>query len=345
VTCLTADKGELVWRFRAAPTDERCVAYNQVESVWPVHGSVLVQDDVLWFCAGRSSFLDGGLFVYRLNPRTGEVQTVTNVDSLGPNDEQPPITSTIFARLDMEGAKNDVLSSDGKHVFMRHWAFDAKGKSIEQNVDHLFSPTGFLDATWFRRTYWIYGRIYISGAQGWARTGNTRPTGRILSLDKNRVYGFGRNFYPPSPGNADQMYLKGEQEMFFAAARSASAAMVEAAAPRRRGKQDKKAKPKKPARKTVLWSVPGDMQALAMVLTGQGEDQRLFVAGPKGDWVVSPDAYEGKLGVVLRVLSTVDGKTLAEHKLPAPPIQDGLSAAGGKLYVVTRDGRLICLGG
>jgi len=346
VTCLTADKGELVWRFRAAPADERCVAYDQVESVWPVHGSVLVQDDVLWFCAGRSSFLDGGLLVYRLNPHTGKVLSMTRVDTLGPDDEQPPITSTIFARLDMEGAKNDVLSSDGAHVFMRHWAFDAKGKSIERNIDHLFSPTGFLDASWFRRTYWIYGRMYVSGAQGWARTGNVRPTGRILSIDEDRIYGFGRNFYPPSPGNQDQMYLKGEQEVLFASARSASGTVTAPDAGGRRTQRDKKPKTRKKAgRKAVLWSTPGDLQVRCMVLAGQGEDKRLFIAGAKGDWVISPDAYEGKLGTVLRVLSIADGKTLAEHKLPAPPVQDGMSAAGGKLYIVTRDGHLLCLAG
>ncbi len=346
VTCLTADKGELVWRFRAAPTEERCVAYDQVESVWPVHGSVLVRGDVLWFCAGRSSFLDGGLLVYRLNPRTGKVLSTTRVDSLAPKDEQPPITSTIYARLDMEGAKNDVLSADGEHVFMRHWAFDATGKSVEQNIDHLFSPTGFLDASWFRRTYWIYGRIYVSGAQGWARTGNTRPTGRILSIDEDRIYGFGRNFYPPSPGNAHQMYLQGEQEMFFAAARSASEAPAAPDAGAKRKGRGKKPKTKaKPGRKPVLWSVPGDLQVRGMVLAGQGKDQRLIVAGAKGDWVTSPDAYEGKLGAVLRVLSVEDGKTLAEINLPAPPAYDGMSAADGKLYLTTRDGRLICLGG
>ena len=346
VTCLTADKGELVWRFRAAPTDERCIAYNQVESVWPVHGSVLVRDDVLWFCAGRSSFLDGGLLVYRLNPRTGEALSMTRVDSLGPDDEQPPITSSMLARLDMEGAKNDVLSSDGKHVFMRHWAFDNGGKSIEQTIDHLFSPTGFLDATWFRRTYWIYGRIYVSGAQGWARTGNVRPTGRILSIDEDRIYGFGRNFYPPSPGNADQMYLKGEQEVFFASARSASDTAAAPDAPEPQGQRGKTTRAKKSAgRKTVLWSTPGDLQVRCMLLAGQGKDKRLIVAGAKGDWVISPDAYEGKLGAVLRVLSIADGKTLAEIDLPAPPAYDGMSAAGGKLYITTRDGRLLCLGG
>ncbi len=320
VYCLTADAGELVWRFRAAPVDRRCVAYDQIESAWPVHGSVLIHNDVLWFCAGRSSYLDGGLYVYRLNPRTGELLTMTKIDSLGPKDEQKPITSTIYARLDMEGAKNDVLSCDGDQVFMRHWAFDLNGKSVEQEIDHLFSPTGFLDTSWFRRTYWIYGRKYVGGAQGWARTGNARPTGRIMSLDDERVYGFGRNQYPPSPGNRHQMYLVGEKEVFFAAER------------------------KETTEKSFLWTTPGDIQVRGMVLAGEGTEKRLFVAGAKGDWVISQDAYEGKQGNVLRAMSVEDGKTVAEQVLPALPMFDGLSAAGGRLYLSLASGRVLCLG-
>jgi len=347
VYCLTADKGELVWRFRAAATDKRSVVYDQVESVWPVHGSVLVQDDVLWFCAGRSSFLDGGLLVYRLEPRSGKVLSTNTIDSLGEKDEQPPITHTIFARLDMEGAKNDVLSCDGSNVFMRHWAFDLKGNGVPQDIDHLFAPTGFLDTSWFRRTYWIYGRIYVSGAQGWARTGNVRPTGRIMSVDEDRLYGFGRDYYPPSPGNRHQMYLMGENERLFAAVRNSAAVVAppsdaNSAAPK--GKRAKRQKSAGGAKKDVLWSTPGDLQVRGMVLAGEGEDKRLFVAGAKGDWVVSHDAYVGKLGSVLRVISINDGRIIAEHDLPGFPISDGMSAARGQLYISLADGRVVCLG-
>ncbi|MEM7014105.1 MAG: PQQ-binding-like beta-propeller repeat protein, partial [Verrucomicrobiota bacterium] len=38
---LRADNGEQVWQLTAAPTDDRIVAYGQVESPWPVHGSIL----------------------------------------------------------------------------------------------------------------------------------------------------------------------------------------------------------------------------------------------------------------------------------------------------------------
>jgi len=62
VYCLRASDGELAWRFRAAPQWEHLAcAFDRVESLWPVHGSVLVLGDVVYLSAGRSTFLDGGM--------------------------------------------------------------------------------------------------------------------------------------------------------------------------------------------------------------------------------------------------------------------------------------------
>ena len=73
VYCLRAEDGTLVWRFRTAPRDRRVVALGQLESVWPVNGSVLVLNGDVFFVAGRSSYLDGGLHLlqvaHSLNPQ------------------------------------------------------------------------------------------------------------------------------------------------------------------------------------------------------------------------------------------------------------------------------------
>ena len=71
VYCLRAGDGRLAWRFRAAPEDRRLVAYEQLESAWPVSGSVLVQGDVVCCVAGRSAFLDGGMRLVRLDAASG----------------------------------------------------------------------------------------------------------------------------------------------------------------------------------------------------------------------------------------------------------------------------------
>ncbi|MHC4628492.1 MAG: outer membrane protein assembly factor BamB family protein, partial [Planctomycetota bacterium] len=73
VQCVRASDGALAWRFRDLP-DKMICAFDQIESAWPVHGSVLVKNNTAYFCAGRSSYLDGGLFIYGLNPATGEIR-------------------------------------------------------------------------------------------------------------------------------------------------------------------------------------------------------------------------------------------------------------------------------
>jgi outer membrane protein assembly factor BamB len=72
VYCLRAKDGKLVWRFRAALGRRLIGAFSQLESAWPVHGSVLVTDGLAYFAAGRSPHLDG-VRVYALKPESGEV--------------------------------------------------------------------------------------------------------------------------------------------------------------------------------------------------------------------------------------------------------------------------------
>ena len=76
--------GELVWQFKDLP-DRMIGAFGQLESAWPVHGSILVKDDVAYFAAGRSSQVDGGIFLYGLDAATGEV--LTEIKPTRPSEE------------------------------------------------------------------------------------------------------------------------------------------------------------------------------------------------------------------------------------------------------------------
>lgn len=55
-------------------------------------------------------------------------------------------------------------------------------------------------------------------------------------------------------------------------------------------------------------------------------------------------AQDSGKGGLLWLASARDGRKLAELKLQAPPVWDGMAAAGGRLYVSCTDGRLLCLG-
>jgi outer membrane protein assembly factor BamB len=86
VYCLKASDGQLVWRLRIAPADLRIVHCGQVESPWPVAGSVLVSDGVAYVSAGVHPLTDGGMRVCAVDPRTGSITWKQIVTDMGYND-------------------------------------------------------------------------------------------------------------------------------------------------------------------------------------------------------------------------------------------------------------------
>jgi len=203
--CLRADDGALAWRFLAAPTDRRIMSYEQVESVWPVHGSVLVRDGIAHFVAGRSIFVNGGMRLYRIDVAAGELISATTLDERNP--ETGENIQELVKWLNMPVGRPDILSCDGQRIYMRSQAFDLEGRRLETGPEiederegtrqqgegkHLFCPTGFLDDTWFHRTYWLYGKTWGSGWKGYYVAGKHAPAGKIMSVGDDRVYVFGR---------------------------------------------------------------------------------------------------------------------------------------------------------
>lgn len=72
----------------------------------------------------------------------------------------------------------------------------------------------------------------------------------------------------------------------------------------------------------------------------------LVAAGPPD--LCEPDdplaASEGRRGAVLVTFDPRDGRKLHKCKLDAAPALDGMSAAGGRLYMAALDGSVWCLG-
>ncbi|MFP4058698.1 MAG: PQQ-binding-like beta-propeller repeat protein [Candidatus Brocadiia bacterium] len=342
VTCLRLADGQVAWRFRAAPQDRRVVAYGQVESTWPVHGSVLVADGAVAFAAGRSSYLDGGIFLHRLDPRTGDQLSCTRLDSRAGETRRQP--KGAVRGFDLPGALPDILSSDGSSLYMRHARFDLAGRRQEEGARHLFSPTGFLDDTWWHRSYWVFGQRFYTGYRDWFRAGRQVPAGRLLVVDGQRVYGFGRKpeyYYWSTP----------LEYHLFAAAKEPE--LVES--PRRRRRVPRWGQ----LQVRTRWTADVPLLVRAMVLAGD----TLFVAGPpdlvdeREAWRRRQDpamrekleaqaaALEGRKGARLWAVAASDGSKLAELSLASPPVFDGMAAAAGRLYMATLDGAVVCLGG
>jgi len=361
VYCLRASDGQLVWRYRAAPEDRRMGAFEQIESVWPVHGSVLIQDDTVYCVAGRSMFLDGGLRLLRLDPKTGRKLSETILDDRDPATEEN--LQSHIQGLNMPVALPDVLSSDGNYVYMRSLPFDLEGNRKfvtyvnvkEQQGDdvHLFSPTGFLDDTLWHRTYWVYGRAFASGAGGYHQAGRVAPAGRLLVFDENTVYGYGRlwRYYRWTTPLEFHLFAADKHPEIVPAG-------TERKPIKKDGKRTGKSRTLSVTRFVHSWSDDTSVQVTAMVLT----ENALFTAGPPDvedeeqsvrTWS-DPDtqaklaeqsaAFEGRRGALLVAVSPTDGRKLAAYRLESMPRFDGMIAAGGRLYLSTADGRVIALG-
>jgi outer membrane protein assembly factor BamB len=188
VYSLRASDGALAWRLRAGRADRRITASGQLESASPVHGSVLVRDGEAYFTAGRSSYLDGGIDLYRLEAQTGKILSKARIYSPDPvTGKQPKQSGPAY----MPGALGEILSSDDQYVYLRDMVLDKRGEKQPNGNRHLFTLTGFLDDSWPHRSYWIFG-TKCSISTGCSGRERNLISGRLLVFDKPMIYGYGR---------------------------------------------------------------------------------------------------------------------------------------------------------
>ncbi len=334
VYCLRASDGELVWRFHAARSDRRIVSYGRVESAWPVHGSVLIEGGVVYFAAGRSSYLDGGIDLYGLDVVTGEVRYRTNLH--GP---EPDLRVPSNRAHDMDGSKNDILVSNGERLFLMQNVFDLELNPVEapriaqwgarQTDLRLVATGGFLDDSGFDRLFWMYARRW----PGMYVADGASKAGQILVFGDTTTYGL--HTFNTKFSRSPYFAFGTEGHTLFADDNANEPVLSDAAARRERGAMSRRQPPK--------WSVTIPVRARGMVLAGN----ILFLAGPPD--VIDPDdphaAFEGRAGGRLWAVSTTDGSRLNEYRLDSPPVFDGLIAAGKKLFITTTDGMVSCWGG
>jgi outer membrane protein assembly factor BamB len=310
VYCLRLSDGALAWRFRAAPFDRRTVASGRVESVWPVTGSVLVRDGVVYCTAGRSSYLDGGMYLYRLDAKTGRLLGQTCFSSRDPESGEQP--EALVDDVEMPGALPDVLSCDGRSLFLRDKRLDLTGAEQTPDVPHLYSSAGLLDPDWWHRTYWIFGTKVYGRASGWSVVGNYVPSGRLLVLDDTCVYGYGRKRIAGGDRGLSDVPL----HLFRADQK------VTPLTQKRSIKNNNLALVKHftPTKVTYHWSREVPLVVRAMVLA----DGLLFAAGPSmalGRDAVEP-TFDDASDAVLMVFDGQDGRQLARYELEAQPVFD-----------------------
>ncbi len=321
VTCLRASDGILAWRFCAAPRQRLVGVSSQLESAWPVHGTVLVEDHVAYVAAGRSSHLDGGIYLYALDPVTGEMlhQTVVAGPQIDLSNEHWYDEPNAAHGL---GSLADVLQAVDGRICMGNKVFDRQLRDGGPAPPRTRALGGMLDDTLFRRFFWYYGQDMTVDL-------HTHLTYRfveklqlkhglsaMLVSDKKSFYGV-RRFDNTRLLNARNHFEPGKGDLLFATAVG----------------QDFR-----------IWSSRIPVRVTSMLVASD----QLAIAGPPERSVDPRDplaTYEGRADGVLWTVSAATGEKIREYALESPPVFNGLAAAADRLYWSTTDGKVICYEG
>ncbi len=340
VYCLDAATGSLAWKFRAAPGHQRIVSMERLESIWPCDGSLLFRDGLLLCAAGRSSYLDGGIFLYALDPKTGEVRQRSRLDGPWPSREalrNPPKNPM----ADMLGFSRDLFVIDGGETFMNLARLDAalrpedlplqndsgKSTSLGRRLmgRHLMATGGFTDDTLFHRV----GLHYADTWPGFNNVHGGPNAGTLFCFDQTHGYSVKHynhsSRYPDHVPGAGNFLTKDPLD----APSAAEGTRLE--------------RVQKP-----LWerNVPIVARALLAAPGAEGGGAAvLFAAGlPDANDPKDPLApYLGRGTPKLIVVAAEDGRVLGETALPGAPVFDGMAAAGGAVYVSMAGGKLVRL--
>lgn len=314
VYCLRAADGALVWRLRAAPHEERIVAFGQLESPWPVPGSVLVLDGVAYFAAGRQPLADGGIHVFAAEPATGKILWTKRLDSV-------PMTGFYNAQ-GLEFDPFDLLvaererppAADAPFVTLSRWRFAPKtgGMNVVPRSGFYYAPTDSAGVM-APRGVWSYGPRMSYSFNPQQIHDIPRPLaafrgGTLLASSEDGRELFRTDFTPDT--------LAGFNDAWFSHGHVARKKEEK----RDRNRHERLART---ARWTIEVQPPGPGIAALVIAADTA-----FAADRAGR---------------LRAIAVADGKTIAERALP-PPVWDGLAAAGGKLFLATQAGDLLCLG-
>ncbi|MFH1762248.1 MAG: PQQ-binding-like beta-propeller repeat protein [bacterium] len=309
VYCLDASDGALIWKYRAAPANTKITAYGQLESVWPVVGSILVKDNKVVFGCGRVAGSDGGYSVIALEADSGEL---------------------IWEQV-MDGEPYNIcksLMSDGQDFFMGQSGgsfikFDANdgnavtwGLSPENLI--YYGRQGFLFGAWRELVGGTSGKLthYVQISDGFsagshydsqAPVSGASRTIQLLALREADNMAYGADIINH---RSQVSWLAPMLCELFAQNKNASDVSW---------------------RKTL--DFPRQVEALIVA------NDKLIVAGAN-------DCVSHKGGGFLEIRSTETGEVLSgcSWNLPSPPAYEGLAAANGKIYVSTSCGKLSCYG-
>jgi len=324
VHALNRDSGQFVWKFRAAPSSEMVVANGQLESVWPVSGSVALTDKGALVIAGRHTELDGGLYWTLLDPLTGDIRASGNWAAQ--QIDTPRKGGGSYARK-IRVTRNMPPITDGTHVFLMDFLQTFDGKDMTDYRPKSSAQFGDRVPAWINtREIPLVQPNLSTLAVGLPKTGYNKDSYNG-TLSRQFVY---------QPGSPDFIDMGGGGGLSYGGRGGGSEANVA----RLRKLDQIKSDGKSQVGAELIWK--------AEFARELGEIYGLRVTVASADTVLvglthdKTKDFRGKNRHILHVLDYADGRQRQELPLPAPPATGGISLAQGRVFVACEDGSVHC---
>jgi len=303
------EDGKLAWRTRVAPREERIVSYAQVASPWPVFGSVLVSDGLVFASAGRTQGSDGGIVVRSYEPHSGKLVwskalAESEISKALPNMKRNDLLLKVGDSIQVGNLRLDPATGKFKEnptytyklaqIDIRR--LKAKGKDESKvKIPELteISPQLGIDGLAYSYWPWLGGRKHSIELMPIIKDSH------VLEMAWNKdmqaaVF---------TPGNSITLY------------KSASGAV--------------------PLKTSKLWSKdvgPKDLRCSSVVLCGD--------AVVVGGGIYESNPQSGYIGI----LSLKDGSLLCERRFDSPLVYNGLAVSGDSIFASFEDGTVCRLG-
>lgn len=313
VYCLRACDGALVWRFNANPRVKTIMVHGHLESAWPIHGSVVVHKGLVCFVAGRSTYVDGGLYCYALDAQSGRPRLFSRQDTSNEGAKQSGAT--------LLGTYNDLLTFDGHKLYLRNLRFNPDTFQAEAlswpytpfikgpyEAKFVGAPLvslggGFLDNSLYDRSAYVL---------------NQQQSARKLVYSADLMIGLRWSLFKKGRLFSHEGIFEVERDSYTVFARKQGF-----------GEPDQWAK-----------DVPIRVEAMALSANA------IYVAGPpisrEPEFVLR--SINGQEGGRLMRLNRTDGDSTPVCRLACPPVWDGITVDRKGLYIALRDGKVMKLG-
>jgi len=168
--CISANKGELRWKFRGGPAERKMLGNKRLISTWPARGGVVVDEGVAYFAA--SIWPSMGTFIYAIDAKTGGL--IWRNDGTSADYVKQPHSAYSFAGIAPQGT----MAVCGDNLFI------PGGRSVAGCFDKHTGEQNYYHINKYNKS----GGAFVCAKDGWfVNHHRDRNTFIYESKEGNRV--------------------------------------------------------------------------------------------------------------------------------------------------------------